>query len=460
MSKPAHSRPLSHDIAQAAREIAALFDTTNTVSQATPSAAVRDLMYRGLRHWGLAQVRAKRLATKPPTTEIVALLAIAWAGLREQLRPDHVLVDEAVGAAKILSQQTIRGPVSAHAKVAGFVNALLRKTLADPGAAARDLEDPIAKWNAPLWWIHKIQADYGDRASSVLDALACRSPLTIRLSPMALAAKDYIAQLPAHGLSGYQVGPQAVVLQPAVPVHQIPGFSDGVVSVQDASAQRVTELFEDVNALQILDACAAPGGKTIALAQHCQATIWAVDQSKGRLGRLNHDLPRVEKTLKGRVKTVCADILDPDRWVAAGLPEQFDAIVLDAPCSASGVTRRHPEIAWRRSPKAIADVVDIQRRMLDILWRRLKPGGELAFVTCSVFFEEGEGQQRAFLDRTPDARLMPSPGRHLPVASPEDGQDQDGFFFAKFKKITGTDETTFSHSDAVSDNCQSVQSRQ
>lgn len=460
MSKLAHSRPLSHDIAQAACEIAALFDTKSTSSQSTPTAAVKDLMYRGLRHWGLAQVRSKRLTTKPPSTEILALLAIAWAGLREQLRPDHVVVDEAVGAAKIISQQSIRGPAAAHARVAGFVNAVLRKTLADPQAAANDLKDPIAKWNAPLWWIKKIQADYGGRASAVLDALASRSSLTVRLSPRTLSVSDYIAELPAHGLSGYPVGPRAVVLQPAVPVHQIPGFTDGSVSVQDSSAQRVIELFLDANPGEILDACAAPGGKTIALAQYFPVTVWAVDQSESRLHRLRQDLPRVHKTLKGQVKTVCADILDPGRWAAVGLPEQFDAILLDAPCSASGVTRRHPDIAWRRSPKAIADVVDIQRRMLDILWRRLKPGGELAFVTCSVFFEEGEGQQRAFLDRTPDARLMPSPGRQLPMASPADGTDQDGFFFAKFKKITGTDETTFSHSAAVSDDGQSVQSRQ
>jgi 16S rRNA (cytosine967-C5)-methyltransferase len=453
MSKSAHSRPLSHDIAQAAREIAALFDNASSRPAAPSSAAVKDLIYRGLRHWGLAQVRAKRLATKQPSTVILALLAVAWAGLREQLRPDHVVVDEAVAAAKILSQRTRLGP-------AGFVNALLRKTLANPDAAARDFDDPMAKWNAPRWWIHKIQTDYGPKASAVLDALACRSSLTIRLSPSAPSAMDYIRDLPAHGLTGRRVGPSAIAIEPAVPVAQIPGFSDGRVSVQDASAQRVASLFDDLQPSEILDACAAPGGKTIALAQHLRATIWALDQSGPRLERLIRDLPRVERTFQGRVKPVCADVLSPERWAAAGLPEQFEAILLDAPCSASGVVRRHPEIAWRRSPRAISDVVDIQRRMLDILWRRLKPGGELAFVTCSVFFEEGEAQQQAFLDRTPDAQLMPSPGRLLPTASAAEGLDQDGFFFAKFKKITGTDETTFSDSDAVPDGRQSGEFRQ
>ena len=448
MDKTSSSRPLSLDIAQAAREITVILEKTDSPRNSKLPSAVADLTYRGLRHWGLAQVRANRLAPKLPSTEILAVLAIAWAALREQLRADHVVVDEAVAAVKALAGEK-RGNFAAQTKLAGFVNALLRKTLSDPAAALRDLEDPVAKWNAPLWWIQKIQADYAERSPAVLAALACRGALTLRLSPLAPVMADYIALLAQHGFQGIQVGPHAVVVRPAAAVERIPGFSDGLVSVQDASAQWAGELFSDLNPTHVLDACAAPGGKTIALAQHLSATVWAMDQSSARLERLIRDLPRVQKTLRGTIKTIQADVLKPAGWPTDGLPKQFDAILLDAPCSASGVTRRHPEIAWRRDPQSIAYVVDIQRRMLDILWRRLKPGGELVFVTCSVFSEEGEEQQQAFLERTPDAVLMPSPGRCLPIANPEGGQDQDGFFFAKFKKRLGTDDATSFNSAAV-----------
>jgi len=449
MDKTVVSRPLSQDIAQAAREIAVILEKNESPRNSRLPSAVADLTYRGLRHWGLTQVRIQRLATKPPNTEILAVLAIAWAALREQLRSDHVIVDEAVAAAKVLTPGGGGGSPEGQSKVAGFVNALLRKTLADPQAALNDLEQPIARWNAPLWWIKKIQKDYPENADAVLTALACRGSLTLRLSPAAPTVVDYIAELHRQGLQGFQVGPAAVVVRPAMAVDRIPGFSNGQVSVQDASAQWVTSLFTELQPQHVLDACAAPGGKSIALAQVLNATVWALDQSSARLQRLVKDLPRVEKTLVGRVVPFQADALRPAAWRAEGLPDQFDAILLDAPCSASGVTRRHPEIAWRRDPQAIAHVVDIQRRMLDILWGKLKPGGELVFVTCSVFSEEGEEQQQAFLDRTPDARLMPSPGRQLPIADPENGQDQDGFFFAKFKKRSGTDDPTFFNSVVV-----------
>ena len=180
MDKTSSSRPLSLDIAQAAREITVIREKTDSLRNSKLPSAGADLTYRGLRHWGLAQVRANRLAPKLPSTEILAVLAIAWAALREQLRADHVVVDEAVAAVKALAGEK-RGNFAAQTKLAGFVNDLLRKTLSDPAAALRDLEDPVAKWNAPLWWIQKIQADNAERSPAVLAALACRGALTLRL---------------------------------------------------------------------------------------------------------------------------------------------------------------------------------------------------------------------------------------------------------------------------------------
>jgi 16S rRNA (cytosine967-C5)-methyltransferase len=445
------ARALSKDMADAALQIAAIMSRDPAElalrTKETPvSPAISDLVYRGLRCWGLAQVRLARMAKKEPDLAIRSLLAIAWAALQEKIREPYIVLDQTAEAAK-----QIAGP-----KVAGFVNALLRNTERDP-SAARDVEQPVAKWNAPDWWIEKIQDDWGLQSQAVLDALRTRAPLTVRLAAgLEGQPQAYLDQLRSCGLQGRILGPAAVSIEPPVSVDRIPGFSSGQVSVQDASAQAVVGLFDDVVAQclasnarpELLDACAAPGGKAIAMAQHYEATIWALDNSPARLARLRADLPRVSSTLKGEVRPVLGDALTPDRWPRP-CPALFDAILLDAPCSASGVSRRHPEIPWKRRPEEIHVVADIQRKMLDVLWSRLKPGGELAFVTCSVFLEEGEAQVQSFLDRTSDASALPSPGRLLPIASPETGRNQDGFFFAKFKKNSGLAGNPVAHGSYV-----------
>ena len=416
---------------QAARNIhQILFSHSSERLSLDTRAAVSDLTYRGLRHWGLAQVRAARLAAKSPDPPILCLLAVAWAALADAVRPAHTIVDEAVAAAKKLV------PASAAPKVSGFVKALLRKTLSDVAGCDQDWVQPVARWNAPLWWIQKIQKDYPDQAVAVLDGLRTRAPLTVRLvDASAPAMSAFLEQLRAMGLTGFCVGPQAVAIVPGVPVERIPGFASGQVSVQDAAAQVAATLFSSMSAsCAILDACAAPGGKSIALAQRYPGVVWAVDESAARLERLRRDLGRVAPTLRGRLEIRVANLLQESDCTRAGLPQQFDAILFDAPCSASGVVRRHPEIAWKRTPHDLARVVDTQRRLLDTLWRRLKPGGEFVFVTCSIFSEEGEDQVQQFLKRTPDAQPMPSPGRLLPIGNAAAGIDQDGFFYAKFKK--------------------------
>jgi 16S rRNA (cytosine967-C5)-methyltransferase len=424
------ARPLSADFAEAARVIAGIFSQENSAQRPTTT-AVTDLVYRGLRHWGLARVRLQRLASREPDLLLQGLLAIAWSALADKRRADYVVVDEAVAAAKQLAGQGS----------AGFVNALLRKTLANAALAAADWHQPTARYNAPPWWIKKIREDYKDQADAVLSALAARAGLTVRLGGrFAERPKDYLEMLAAAGLQGTLVGPVAVRVSPPVGVDRLPGFSEGLVSVQDAAAQKLVGLLEGVlqrhpGPLQVLDACAAPGGKSIALAQTLTGTVWAMDLSKRRLSRLVRDLPRVQPTLTAQISVVEANVLNPERWPLAVRDQAFDLIVLDAPCSASGVTRRHPESAWKRTPEDVAKASVIQAEMLDKVWRRLKPGGELIFITCSVFSEEGEAQQEAFLARTSDARSLPAPGRVYPIADLEHGQDQDGFFYAQFEKI-------------------------
>ena len=435
------SQPLSLDIASAARVIAHRMSGGQRAESAV-SPAVRDLIYRGSRYWGLAQVRSARLAAKnPPDAQILAVLASAWAAIDQQLRAAHVVVDESVAAVKHLVGKKSG---SRHAeKLAGFVNALLRKSLADPDTAQGDRDQPMARWNAPTWWIDRVMKDHAAQAPAVLDALAARAPLTLRVCDTAISIKDYLAGLSEQGLCGLQVGPRAVVIEPPLPVERIPGFSQGMVSVQDSAAQHVADIFQALgNRLGrppvILDACAAPGGKAFAMIQSLACEVWAIDASAVRLDRMRRDLARVTQVARGTVQMRVLDVLDESAWSGSGLPKVFDAILLDAPCTASGITRRQPEIAWRRQPADLRHVADTQRRMLDILWRRLAPGGELVFVTCSVFALEGEEQQQAFLARTPDARPMPSPGRLLPISDAAGGCDQDGFFYARFEKVEHT----------------------
>jgi len=437
MARPAASPPLSANFAAAAQAIAHRM-LGGQGSVAPPSPSVTDLVYRGSRYWGLAQVRCGRLAKQTPDPTILALLAVTWAALDQSFREPHVVVDEAVAAAKRLAPAA--GRSTAAQKISGFVNALLRASLSDPAASAKDHQTPTARWNAPVWWIDRIAADYGEGSVVILDALATRAPLTVRLCEHHLSLQGFIERLREKGLGGYQVGRRAVVIEPAVPVKKIPGFSEGWVSVQDSAAQHVIDLAQDLyqrigRPLKILDACAAPGGKTFALAQSLQAKIWAIDVSASRLKRMQADWARVAPAAQSAVTFLQMDVLDDYAWEGRPtLPDAFDLILIDAPCTGSGITRRRPEIAWRRDPSSLKAVVDIQRRLLDTLWRRLLPGGELIFVTCSVFLAEGEAQESAFLGRTPDARRRPSPGRILPATDAECGNDQDGFFYARFEK--------------------------
>jgi 16S rRNA (cytosine967-C5)-methyltransferase len=308
-----HSRPLSEDLADAAMEMAAILGPRRAHHRRGDpqyahrhSPAVSDLVYRGLRGWGLAQVRLARMAKKPPEPEISALLAITWAALLDGMRATHVMVDEAVSAAKKLTatRGQPRSKADAAAVVtAGFVNAILRKTLAEPEAAAQDLLHPQARWNAPAWWIDRICQDWPQQGPDILDALQRKGPLTVRVNLRcggSMAA--YGDELRRQGFNGTPVGPQAIVIEPAVPVMSIPGFADGRVSIQDAAAQNICGIFDGLakerrwdqaGAIHILDACAAPGGKSVALAQAYKATIWAMDASAERLQALGQDLPRV-----------------------------------------------------------------------------------------------------------------------------------------------------------------------
>lgn len=230
--------------------------------------------------------------------------------------------------------------------------------------------------------------------------------------------------------------PQPIVLPHGVPVQHLPGFDHGDVSVQDAAAQIASPLLVYAGGAKlpagarVLDACAAPGGKTAHLLELADLDVTALDADPERLVRVNETLQR----LGLQARTVAADASQPATWWDG---QAFDAILLDAPCSASGIVRRHPDVRWLRRDTDIAALARTQDAILQALWPLLKPGGRLLYCTCSVFKMEGQDRIDAFLQRTPDAQALPAPGHLLPVVEYLDptGQDRgDGFFYALLTK--------------------------
>jgi len=322
----------------------------------------------------------------------------------------------------------------------GFINACLRRFMRERDALvlATD-QNPVAQWNHPRWWVERLQADHPDHWQSLLRMAQQPAPMTLRVNRQHHTVAAYQAQLQAMGLTAKPVGQDGLQLSHAVPVHQLPGFAQGHVSVQDAAAQVSARLLmqglDTQKPWRILDACAAPGGKTGHLLELCpQAQVLALDVDAQRCERIHQNLDRLG--LKAQVKA--ADAGQPQTWWDG---QAFDAILLDAPCTASGIVRRHPDVRWLRRPTDSAQLAKIQAQLLQTLWPLLADGGKLLYCTCSVFKAEGDETVQAFLRRNTDAALHPSPGHLIPGQAPkglpvEDNQlgEHDGFYYALLEK--------------------------
>ena len=458
---PALSLPLSRllnhtaDAVQAVRGGASL----NAALAACPSVArpgTRALSFHALRWLGAAQALRTRLAPKPPAPAIDALLLTALALLwppGDAPYAAHTLVDQAVGAARQRAPQS-----------AGFVNAVLRRFLREQQVlVAAVLRDPVARFNHPAWWVDRLRRDWPDRWQAILDADNLHPPMSLRVNARRGDAAAYVARLAGRGMVASVTGPMAVALAQPCGVTQLPGFADGDVSVQDAAAQRAAPLLLGIGSgsgsdhdhdgsggeeaasrpwrlppgARVLDACAAPGGKTAHLLELADLDVLALDRDPARLARVHDTLVR----LGLQARTAAADAATPDAWWDG---RRFDAILLDAPCSAAGIVRRHPDVRWLRRSTDIAALAVLQARLLDALWPLLAAGGRLLYCTCSVFKAEGQDQIDAFLQRQPGARLArhpPSPGHLLPL--PDNAGEanalpgaaaEDGFFYALIEK--------------------------
>jgi 16S rRNA (cytosine967-C5)-methyltransferase len=392
---------------------------------------VQALAFHVWRNLGRAQALRSRLVSRMPAPATDALLCVALAlAWNEETAPydAFTLVNQAVEA---LKRNFSTAP---HAN---FVNACLRRFLRERVAlvAATD-RDPEALWNHPRWWIERLQREHPQHWQSILTLANTHPPMTLRVNVRQSSPADYLAQLHAAGIAA-RAGKAAVVyLDQAVPVTQLPGFAQGAVSVQDAAAQVAAPLL--LQGLgprpRVLDACAAPGGKTAHLLEASDAQVLAVEMDDKRMQRVGLTLERLG--LKADLRT--ADAARPQDWWD-GLP--FDGILLDAPCTASGIVRRHPDVRWLRRETDIAQLAQLQQRLLDALWPLLRPGGRMVYCTCSVFLSEGPQQIQRFVERHSDAQHLPSPGHLLPGANQSGNKvgdnpphDHDGFFYALLEK--------------------------
>lgn len=393
---------------------------------------VQSLVFHSLRNLGRAEALRAQLAKRPPPPAADALLCTALALVWHDANAPYevfTLVDQTVEAAN-------RGPARAQAS---FINACLRRFLREREALLSITDrDPVAVWNHPRWWIDRLKNEQPQHWQNILHANNQHAPMTLRVNIRKTTPALTLYALDAINIEAFLIGVSGVALARATPVQEIPGFAEGAVSVQDAAAQIAAPLLltgmDTTQPMRILDACAAPGGKTVHLLELVQAEVIAIDIDSIRCERIQHNLQR-----QGLQATVLvADANLPATWWD-GRP--FDAILLDAPCTASGIVRRHPDVRWLRRETDIAQLARVQAGLLKQLWPLVRAGGRLLYCTCSVFRAEGQDQIETFLAHHTDARLLPSPGHLQPrtwdfsQAVPDNPiRDNDGFFYALLEK--------------------------
>lgn len=378
-------------------------------------AALQDLSYGTLRFYGQLNAVLDSLLHKHMTDKRISyLLLVALYQLQYSKAAQHAVVDHAVRSADILNP-----------KIRGLVNAILRNFLRNQVDLLKQATlVPEGRYSHPVWWIDELRLQYGEAAEAILDAGNGRPPMTLRVNQRRSTTADYLSRLLEQGLPARELAPDALQLEKAVSVDKLPGFFEGMVSVQDAGAQYAAGLLDARTGMRVLDACAAPGGKTAHILELADVEMVALDKDESRLLRVNDNLQRLglSATLRS------GDAAIPESWWDGRL---FDRILADVPCSATGVVRRHPDIKWLRRKKDIMPFAAQQLEILRSLWPLLAQDGLLLYATCSVFRQENQDVVDRFLAHTPDARRMPA---ELPDGQLLPTDQHDGFFYALLHK--------------------------
>lgn len=389
------------------------------------------LAYGVLRWYGALDWFAGRLLQKPLRERDRDIHRLVLLGLFQLWRdgtPPHAAIHASAECARRRNKSW----------AVGLVNAVLRRFQREQAALEHDLEESEARFAHPPWLLQALRADWPRDWQSIVAANNRQAPLWLRLNRLQEPAATLEA-LRADGLRAtrHPFAADAVRLEPARPAPGIPGFAAGRLSVQDPAAQLAADLLAVADGQNVLDACAAPGGKTgHLLERHDGLQLTALDHSPARLEKVAENLARLG--FEDRARLVAADAAEPDTWWD-GRP--FDRILLDAPCTATGVIRRHPEIKWLRSPAQVQAATGQQRRLLDALWPLLARGGMLLYATCSVLHAENQHQVRDFVAARADAAIDPidrpwgrDTGHGRQVLPGE--EEMDGFFYAAIRKTS------------------------
>lgn len=390
-------------------------------------AAIQDIAYGTLRFLGRLQALLDELLDRPVSdARLRALLLAALYQLEYTRAAHHAIVDHAVRCCEKQGLTSAMGLVNAVLR-----NFLRQRTVLD--ARVQRLE--TVRYSHPQWWIDKLRAQYPARYGMVLDATNAHPPLTLRVNHRRATLEDYLQLLAEHGMAGTAVGASAVMLNLPLRTEHIPGLADGLVSVQDAAAQLAAPMLDLHDGQRVLDACAAPGGKSTHVLELGDVALTALDDDAARLERLRGNLQRLGLS----AQVVCGDATTPAAWWDRRL---YDRILADVPCTGSGVARRHPDIKWLRRATDIGRFAQAQRAMLDALWQLLGRDGKLLYATCSVFHEENHLQVEQFVQSHPDARRLtlplssfaPDNDPQLPAGQLLPDRLHDGFFYALLQK--------------------------
>jgi 16S rRNA (cytosine967-C5)-methyltransferase len=432
--KITHSLPLAEALtitAQAVSEVMEGRSLTEVLEQldAHERPIVQSLAFDALRKWVRSHELIKQWIPKAPPFEVDHLLSVSLALLLQgnvdgKGYATHTIVDQAVHACDLYDQ-------TKYAK--GLVNAVLRKVslqLHPPAGEKSFPPDPIPIF-LPPWWRANLKKNYPQSWRAMLIQQGQRAPMVLRVNARQYTREQYQALLSESGifsepidmLSGVRL-PSALRLTSPLPVTNLPGFYTGAVSVQDAGAQLAATLLDPHNGERVLDACAAPGGKTAHLLELADCELFALEIDGERLRKIGGNLDRL-RLYSNAVKVLRGDASKRAWWDG----KLFDKILLDTPCSASGIVARHPDIPFLRREADIQALQARQRAILAQAWQMLRLGGLLLYVTCSIFPEEGEEQAVWFAQEYGDALRLNAPGQILPTAF------NDGFYYALFKKI-------------------------
>jgi len=396
------------------RSLTAALDRAGDLGVESPRAALVDLTHGTLRAYGRVQAITRALARRGGTVDPVveALLWCSLYALDSGRHAPYTVVDQAVRACVALDRQAAKG----------YVNGVLRSYQREAGALVDRLSrDPEFRWQHPRWWIDAVRAAWPRDWQGILDAGNRHPPMTLRVNSRRTDVSVCLEKLAEAGIEVAEAAAQAIRLQRPLPVDRLPGFAEGLLSVQDAGAQRAARWLDAGSGMRVLDACAAPGGKCAHVLEIADVELTALDIDARRCALIESNLSR----LGLRADVRAADCSRLETWWDG---RTYERILADVPCSGSGVVRRHPDMKWLRRETDLAAFAARQSGILDALWQVLEPGGKLLYVTCSVFPEENDAVVDAFCKRTPTACRLLLPDGAAPQLLP--GPGHDGFYYA------------------------------